>query len=207
MKTTAALTTNGNKIYELNGLPMIFIKEKGISVPFVRYHNITTVCEALANLPNEEIDTEKMISDVEIIEKQSQRLTSLEKEVTELRKIKAYYGNLPEWLEAGFSSKEKYEKHLTKVALKNFYETLKKNFKLKTNKSVDEQLCFIFTTEYSGKNNGYRHFSRAINRSIERVSSINAYNRNKNLCVKKINGDVIICRGNIESNECIIKYS
>ncbi|MFA5234212.1 MAG: hypothetical protein WC390_07415 [Sulfurimonas sp.] len=204
MKTNAAITPNGNLIYQKDGLTLIYIAEKEITTEFTNYHRISSFDKLVTILPTKEIETEKIISDLEIIEKQAKIITSLKEEIENLRKIKEFYGECPEWHLKGFKSKESFEKFILKEKKKEFYKNAKKNSKLKTNKDVDEKLCWIFTTEYQGKNGGFRHFSRYINKSLNKISLISDFSKHKNLCVKKINGDVIEVRGSIEINECQI---
>ena len=202
MKTIAAVTPNNNLIYSENGLNLIFLDSKQHVVPFVSYHGVTSVEELLKTLPNKEIETTKIISDEETILKQTKLIDALRKENEELREIKSFFGDLPEWFKNGFKSEEKYQKFLKKEATKKFYSDLKKNFKLKTNKAVDMKLCWVYTTEYSGKNGGFRNFNRSINKTIYRIENLKDYSRNRNLIVKNFKGEVLENRGNIEISEC-----
>ena len=206
MKTIAAQTPNGNLIYQLNNENLIFIKEKNRTTNFNNYHGISSFDEILKALPNKEIDTEKLISDEEMLEILKKENQILKDQIEGLNKIKSFYGECPKWHLEGFKNQQSYSKHLLKLKMQKFYANAKKNFKLRSNKAVDSELCFIFTTEYTGKNNGFRHFNRSINQSLNRIVDIQDYSRNKNLCVKSILGNVIEVRGNVESNECIIRF-
>ena len=119
-------------------------------------------------------------------------------EIQLLIKYKQHFGQLPEYVAAGYKTEAAYQKHLHTELLKK----LKTLFKLKTLKSVEETICIVYTTEYSGKNGGYKHFSRSIDKTYAKTENLSAWDRNKNLCVKKLDGTVIENRGNIEVNEC-----
>jgi len=134
--------------------------------------------------------------------KQQAYIDELKIEVEKLRDIKRFYGECPKWHLEGFKNKDAYDLFLKKQAKKELYEKLKKNFKMKSNKQVNTELCFVFTTDFKGKNNGFKHFSRSINKTICRITGLHEYSRHSNLCVKTLEGVVIECRGNIESNEC-----
>ena len=116
----------------------------------------------------------------------------------ELYKYKTHFGQLPKYVDAGFKTEVAYQKHLHTEMLKK----LKVQFKLKTLKSVEETICIVYTTSYLGRNGGFKHFSRSIDKTYTKIESLPQWKRNKNLVAKKLDGTVIENRGNIETSEC-----
>lgn len=218
MKTTARITTNGNfavltpqnqvlKLSKRNQYNYCTLESKEAADYWQKTaEKITTEIE----ITNEHVINEYFLTDESAkkdwqIEKLNRKLAKMEVEkeehLTEIQlliKYKQHFGQLPEYVAAGYKTEAAYQKHLHTELLKK----LKTLFKLKTLKSVEETICIVYTTEYSGKNGGYKHFSRSIDKTYAKTENLSAWNRNKNLCVKKIDGTVIENRGNIEVNEC-----
>lgn len=218
MKTTARITTNGNfavltpqnqvlKLSKRNQYNYCTLESKEAADYWQKTaEKITTEIE----ITNEHVINEYFLTDESAkkdwqIEKLNRKLAKMEVEkeehLTEIQlliKYKQHFGQLPEYVAAGYKTEAAYQKHLHTELLKK----LKTLFKLKTLKSVEETICIVYTTEYSGKNGGYKHFSRSIDKTYAKTENLSAWNRNKNLCVKKLDGTVIENRGNIEVNEC-----
>lgn len=218
MKTTARITTNGNfavltpqnqvlKLSKRNQYNYCTLESKEAADYWQKTaEKITTEIE----ITNDHVINEYFLTDESAkkdwqIEKLNRKLAKMEVEkeehLTEIQlliKYKQHFGQLPEYVAAGYKTEAAYQKHLHTELLKK----LKTLFKLKTLKSVEETICIVYTTEYSGKNGGYKHFSRSIDKTYAKTENLSAWNRNKNLCVKKLDGTVIENRGNIEVNEC-----
>lgn len=60
MKTTAVVTSNGNLIYQQNGLTFIFLAEKKESYPFTNYHGVSDFSQLLCVENTREIDMEEV---------------------------------------------------------------------------------------------------------------------------------------------------
>lgn len=218
MKTTARITTNGNfavltpqnqvlKLSKRNQYNYCTLESKEAADYWQKTaEKITTEIE----ITNEHVINEYFLTDESAkkdwqieklngkLAKKDTEIAELSKSVVELYKYKQHFGQLPEYVAAGYKTEAAYQKHLHTELLKK----LKTLFKLKTLKSVEETICIVYTTEYSGKNGGYKHFSRSIDKTYAKTENLSAWNRNKNLCVKKLDGTVIENRGNIEVNEC-----
>ena len=218
MKITAQTTSTGNYAVLTPTGELLKLSKRN------QYNYCTLTGEAVADylqktaerpkidieLTNDHVINEYFLTDESAkkdwqIEKLNRKLAKMEVEkqehLTEIQlliKYKQHFGQLPEYVAAGYKTEAAYQKHLHTELLKK----LKTLFKLKTLKSVEETICIVYTTEYSDKNGGYKHFSRSIDKTYAKTENLSAWNRNKNLCVKKLDGTVIENRGNIEVNEC-----
>jgi hypothetical protein len=120
--------------------------------------------------------------------------------ISELQKFKDYYKFIPTWYLQGFKSEKDYQKKQFEIKL----DSLKKQFKLKSRKQVLSDIVEVFTTSFSGKNGGFKHFNRSIDLAYcLNINYKKTYLRNKNLCVKALTGEVLVCRGNIDKLECV----
>ncbi len=218
MKTTARITTNGNfavltpqnqvlKLSKRNQYNYCTLESKEAADYWQKTaEKITTEIE----ITNEHVINEYFLTDE--TEKLKYQITKLERklakkdgEIAELSKIcaelykyKTYFGQLPKYIDAGFKTEVAYQKHLHTEMLKK----LKLKFKLKTLKSVEESICVVYTTSYSGRNGGFKHFSRSIDKTYAKIESLPQWSRNKNLVAKKLDATVIESRGNILASEC-----
>ncbi len=198
MKTLAKQTNNGNFVFNLNGIELVIISEKQIIKINEGIYNFNTDLEK----ETIEIDVNEKDCLFAILPKLNQ-ITELKSEIIKLKeqnsKLINHFGKLPEYAEHGFKSNIDYDKYLHNQLL----HKLKTNFKLKSLKSVEENICKVYTTEYSGKNGGFRHFNRNINMSYILISNLNQFSRNKNLFACKLNGEILEYRGNIDKSECL----
>lgn len=218
MKTTARITTNGNfavltpqnqvlKLSKRNQYNYCTLESKEAADYWQKTaEKITTEIE----ITNEHVLNEYFLTDetekakYQIL-KLERKLTKKDAEIAELSKISAelakykkHFGQIPKYIEAGYKTEAAYQKYLHTELLKK----LKIQFKLKTLKSVEETICIVYTTSYLGRNGGFKHFSRSIDKTHTKIELLPQWNKNKNLVAKKLDGTVIENRGNIEINEC-----
>ena len=218
MKTTARITTNGNfavltpqnqvlKLSKRNQYNYCTLESKEAADYWQKTaEKITTEIE----ITNDHVINEYFLTDESAkkdwqIEKLNRKLAKMEVEkqehLTEIQlliKYKQHFGQLPEYVAAGYKTEVAYQKYLHTELLKK----LKVQFKLKTLKSVEETICVVYTTSYSGRNGGFKHFSRSIDKTYTKIESLPQWSRNKNLVAKKLDATVIESRGNILASEC-----
>jgi len=218
MKTTARITTNGNfavltpqnqvlKLSKRNQYNYCTLESKEAADYWQKTaEKITTEIE----ITNDHVINEYFLTDESAkkdwqIEKLNRKLAKMEVEkeehLTEIQlliKYKQHFGQLPEYVAAGYKTEAAYQKYLHTELLKK----LKVQFKLKTLKSVEETICVVYTTSYSGRNGGFKHFSRSIDKTYTKIESLPQWSRNKNLVAKKLDATVIESRGNILASEC-----
>ena len=218
MKTTARITTNGNfavltpqnqvlKLSKRNQYNYCTLESKEAADYWQKTaEKITTEIE----ITNEHVLNEYFLTNAyekakyqitkleRKIAKKDTEIAELSKSVVELYKYKKQFGQLPKYVAEGFKTEVAYQKYLHTELLKK----LKVQFKLKTLKSVEETICVVYTTSYSGRNGGFKHFSRSIDKTYTKIESLPQWRRNKNLVAKKLDATVIESRGNILASEC-----
>jgi uncharacterized coiled-coil protein SlyX len=218
MKITARITTNGNfavltpqnqvlKLSKRNQYNYCTLESEEATDYWQKTaEKITTEIE----ITNEHVineyfltdETEKLKYEITKLErklaKKDTEIAELSKSVVELYKYKKQFGQLPKYVAEGFKTEVAYQKHL----YTEFLKKLKLQFKLKTLKSVEESICVVYTTSYSGRNGGFKHFSRSIDKTYTKIESLPQWSRNKNLVAKKLDATVIESRGNILASEC-----
>ena len=218
MKTTARITTNGNfavltpqnqvlKLSKHNQYNYCTLESKEAADYWQKTAGKSTTEIEITNehILNEYFltdETEKLKYQITKIErklaKKDTEIAELSKSVVELYKYKKQFGQLPKYVAEGFKTEVAYQKYLHTEFLKK----LKVQFKLKTLKSVEETICVVYTTSYSGRNGGFKHFSRSIDKTYTKIESLPQWSRNKNLVAKKLDATVIESRGNILASEC-----
>ena len=218
MKTTARITTNGNfavltpqnqvlKLSKRNQYNYCTLESEEATDYWQKTSEKSTTEIEITNehILNEYFltdETEKLKYQITKIErklaKKDTEIAELSKSVVELYKYKKQFGQLPKYVAEGFKTEVAYQKYLHTELLKK----LKVQFKLKTLKSVEETICVVYTTSYSGRNGGFKHFSRSIDKTYTKIESLPQWRRNKNLVAKKLDATVIESRGNILASEC-----
>ena len=213
MKTLAKQTTNGNYAILTPGGEVLKLSRRNQynyckltgSDAAEYWQKISDRIDVDFELTNEHVINEYFLTDeleksqyllkksLNKIDKKDAEILELKREVEILGKYKKHFGALPEYVVRNFKSEEKMKAHDYKKLLKKY----KLQYKLKTLKEVEEKVCVIYTTSYAGKNGGFKHFSRSIDKTSALIENINLWNRNKNLLVTDLRGKVIIERGNI----------
>lgn len=189
-------TNNGNLLFNLFDNELILLKSKN-EIQFTR-GNFTTIDAIEKGIKGFDASGELKQEAYEfIINSQKIRLNDAKETRVDLEKYRSYFGQLPQWVVENFKSEVAYNKFKEKQLVK----LLQKQFKLKSQKAVREQICIVYTVEYTGKNNGFKHFNRYLNSEYDLISNLSDYSRRKNFAAKKLNGEIIEIRGNISPDE------
>lgn len=195
MKNLIFKTNNGNRIVRFDEKELIILKNGNVKHNTGSFFTKNAIEKELYCMPINAGEELKIYSF--LYENQNKKSKLVENLQVELNKYKSHFGNIPEWLERNFKSEKHYLKYQEKKLIKN----LQKEFKLKTQKAVKKDIVRIYTVEYTGKNNGYKHFNRSLNFEYDLKENISDYNRRKNLAVTDILGNIIELRGNISKDD------